>query len=159
MANSTYTLSYMDAARKLSSVSFILPSITAANHDTTVNTALDALMDAVNALSWGNLITRTLTHSVVKVASTPPAEENATKHTVVQMFYEYLDGNTDLTPGYISVPVAEYDTFDFPSGQSSIERADFNAAVEALASAMETYCQSPDGTAITVTRAVKAGRS
>lgn len=159
MAHSSYSLSYMDFGRNLSSVGFILPQITAANHDATVNTALDALMDAVNALSIGNLITRTLTHSVVKVASTPPASAVASKHNVVQFFYEYDDGNGDLTPGYISVPVADLAAFSFPAGISTVDRADFNAAEEALADAMETYCESPDGTEITVTRIVKAGRS
>ena len=159
MSNSLYSLGYVDHYGARSSVSLILPQITAANHDNTVNVAIDALMDAMNALSEGNLITRTLTHSVVTSPLELPAAVTAKKGNAVQFHYSYLDGNGDATPGYISVPVADLAAFSFPTGQTQVQRADFNVAEEALADAMETYCESPDGTAITVLKEVLVNRS
>jgi len=159
MSQSTYTLGYVDHYGKRSSVSFLLPQITAANHDATVNVNIDAIMDAVNALSEGNLITRTLTHSVVTSPLELPAAVTAKKGNAVQFHFSYDDGDGDSTPGYWTVPIADLAAFSFPTGQTVVQRADFNAAEEALATAMEDYCESQDGTAITVNRIVLINRS
>lgn len=159
MSSSTYTLTYVDHADKLGQVSFTLPQITAANHDATVSTNIDALMDAVNALSRGNLINRSLLHSVVKSARTLPADEDARRSSAVQVHYTYADGDGDITPGYITIPIVEWAVFSFPAGVSVVQAENFNAAEQALADAMESYTESQDGTPITVTKMVAVGRA
>lgn len=157
--NSSYTLTYVDRADKLAQITFTLPLITAANHDATVNVSIDALMDATNTLSRGNLINRSLLHSVVKSAREIPADVDARRSSAVQVHFTYLDGNNDITPAYVTIPVADWGAFSFPAGVSVIQRSDFNVAEEAFADAMETYTESPDGTAVTVTKMVAVGKA
>lgn len=156
---SLYTLTYVDFLNKLGQVGFILPQITAANHDATVQTNIDALASAVDALTRGNRINSSLLHSVVKAARETPADNDARRSSAVQVHFSYLDGNLTATPGYITVPIADWDAFSFPAGQDTVQRANFNLAEEALADAMETYTESPDGTAITVLKIVAVGRA
>lgn len=156
---SLYTLTYVDYLNKLGQVGFILPQMTSANHDATVNTNIEALADAVDALSRGNRINSSLLHSVVKSARVVPSDNDARRSSAVQFHFTYLDGDLTATPGYITIPIADWDAFSFPEGQDTVQRAQFNAAEEALADAMETHTQSPDGTAVTVLKIVAVGRA
>jgi hypothetical protein len=152
-------LTYVDYLDKLGQVGFILPQMTVLNHDNIVNNALSALGNAVDALTRGNRVTSSLLHSAIKQARITPADNDARRSSAVQYHYTYLDGNGDVTPGYVTVPIADWDAFSFPPGQDTVQRAAFNAAEEALADAMEQYTHSPDGTTVTVTKIVAVGRA
>lgn len=155
---SQLNFTYVDYLDKLGQVSFILPQITSVNHDATL-TARGIMTASVNALTRGNLINTSLLHSVVKAARETPADNDARRSSAVQFHYSYLDGNGDATPGYVTIPIADWDAFSFPPGQDTVQRADFNQAEIDLSDAMETYTESPDGTAITVLKIVAVGRA
>lgn len=156
---SLVSYTYVDYLDKLGQVSFILPQIDAANIVATTGVNVSALTSALNTLTRGNQVSRNIQLSSVKFERMTPSDNDARRSSAVQFHYFYEDGNATMTPGYVTVPIADWDAFSFPAGQDTVQRANFNAAEEALATAMESYTESPDGTQIAVNKIVAVGRA
>lgn len=144
-------LTFIDHSREKSSVEFRGTTLTAANFDAQM-TLMDALRDATDAITLGNL-NRTIRYAdVVDSTNVPPIDKNAQRER--KWLVEYEDINT-FRKATLEIPTADL-TFVLPN----TDILDITIGLgNVFASAFQGYQVSRAGNPVQVIQVTHVGRN
>jgi hypothetical protein len=150
---SEYTVRLIDYSGEPTTVTLPLPQITAANHDTVIGTNVPALKAAIIAATKGNFISEHITHSRVYSVPSVPNDKDAQRELGLEVtWYDSVDPSKrgKFTFGTVDL------TLFAEQGTDLVDLEEIAPA--ALVTAIESFCESPLGNAITVTKMRIVGR-
>jgi len=118
-------------------------------------TAIDAVGDALEAITLGTVAGRAYTNQTVADAGTFPASQYAQRELGVRV---YLTDNVNGKKSSFTIPAPELSILSIAAGSDDVDISDASV-MAALVTAIEANVKSVDGNAVTVTRASVIGRN